>query len=150
MVLGNAFQRVCKFSSTGLSPSTACLSRAFRVTCRFVTRREACRPLRKRPTTPDLQRRQALTQTGFRLLPFRSPLLRESLLFSFPGGTEMFQFPPLAFCQRQNIPLLSGMGYPIRRSPDQRLLAPPRGLSQLATSFIASVCLGIHRLPLVS
>ena len=29
----------------------------------------------------------------FGLLPFRSPLLRESLLFSFPPGTEMFQFP---------------------------------------------------------
>jgi hypothetical protein len=32
----------------------------------------------------------------FRLLPFRSPLLWESRLISFPGGTEMFQFPPLA------------------------------------------------------
>lgn len=34
----------------------------------------------------------------FGLLPFRSPLLRESLLISFPRGTKMFQFPrsPLA------------------------------------------------------
>src|SRR5690606_22386287 len=32
----------------------------------------------------------------FRLLPFRSPLLRESRLISFPGGNEMFQFPPFA------------------------------------------------------
>ena len=31
----------------------------------------------------------------FGLFPFRSPLLRESLLFSFPPGTEMFQFPGL-------------------------------------------------------
>ena len=30
------------------------------------------------------------------LLPFRSPLLRESRLISFPPGTEMFQFPGLA------------------------------------------------------
>jgi hypothetical protein len=29
----------------------------------------------------------------FRLLPVRSPLLRESRLFSFPQGTKMFQFP---------------------------------------------------------
>ncbi len=29
----------------------------------------------------------------FRLLRFRSPLLAESLLFSFPPGTKMFQFP---------------------------------------------------------
>ena len=32
----------------------------------------------------------------FRLFPFRSPLLRESLLISFPRGTKMFQFPPFA------------------------------------------------------
>ncbi len=30
------------------------------------------------------------------LLPFRSPLLRESRLISFPRGTEMFQFPRFA------------------------------------------------------
>src|SRR5271170_5997299 len=29
------------------------------------------------------------------------------------------------------------VGFPIRKSPDQRLCAAPRGLSQLATSFIA-------------
>ena len=32
----------------------------------------------------------------FGLLPVRSPLLRESLLFSFPPGTKMFQFPGFA------------------------------------------------------
>ena len=32
----------------------------------------------------------------FGLFPFRSPLLRESLLFSFPPSTEMFHFPGLA------------------------------------------------------
>ena len=40
------------------------------------------------------------------------------------------------------------MGFPIRRSPDQRVLSPPRRLSQSATSFIASRCLGIHQVPL--
>ena len=29
----------------------------------------------------------------FGLFPVRSPLLRESLLLSFPQGTKMFQFP---------------------------------------------------------
>ena len=29
----------------------------------------------------------------FGLLPFRSPLLRESISLSFPQGTEMFHFP---------------------------------------------------------
>src|SRR3546814_7273524 len=45
------------------------------------------------PTTPKWQRHQALTPLRFRLIPFRSPLLRESLLLSSPQGTEMFQFP---------------------------------------------------------
>ena len=35
-------------------------------------------------------------------------------------------------------------GFPIQTSPDHRLLAAPRGFSQLATSFIAGSCLGIH------
>ena len=40
------------------------------------------------------------------------------------------------------------VGCPIRMSTDQRLLAAPRGFSQRATSFIASWCQGIHRMPL--
>ena len=39
------------------------------------------------PTTPYRQRHQALTPARFRLFPFRSPLLRESLLFSSPRVT---------------------------------------------------------------
>src|SRR5690606_6241004 len=42
------------------------------------------------PTTPRAQ------GPRFGLLPFRSPLLRESRLISLPPGTEMFQFPGLA------------------------------------------------------
>ena len=37
-----------------------------------------------------------LTRIWFGLFPVRSPLLRKSLLLSFPGGTKMFQFSPLA------------------------------------------------------
>ena len=37
-----------------------------------------------------------MTLDWFRLIPFRSPLLWESLLFSIPAGTEMFHFPALA------------------------------------------------------
>ncbi len=40
------------------------------------------------------------------------------------------------------------MGCPIRISTDQSLLAAPHGFSQRATSFIASWCQGIHRMPL--
>ena len=37
-----------------------------------------------------------MTQYWFRLIPFRSPLLWESRLFSFPAVTEMFHFTALA------------------------------------------------------
>ena len=40
------------------------------------------------------------------------------------------------------------MGCPIRIPADQRFFAAPRGFSQLSTSFIATVCQGIHRVPL--
>ena len=44
------------------------------------------------PTTPA----HALQHGRFGLLRVRSPLLAQSLLFSFPPGTEMFQFPGFA------------------------------------------------------
>src|SRR4051794_3808290 len=39
--------------------------------------------------------RRLSTRAWFSLIPFRSPLLRESQLFSLPTGTEMFHFPAL-------------------------------------------------------
>ena len=42
----------------------------------------------------------ALRHQRFGLFPGRSPLLRESLLFSLPTGTKMFQFPAFAFLNR--------------------------------------------------
>src|SRR5713101_3452268 len=65
----------------------------------------------------------------FRLVPVRSPLLRQSLLLSFPRATEMFQFAPFAtyaygFSIRQ-------VGHP---GINTRLTAPP-GLSQSSTPF---------------
>jgi hypothetical protein len=41
-------------------------------------------------------------------------------------------------------------GYPIRKSPDQSLLPAPRSVSSVVTSFFASLCQGIHRMPLLS
>ena len=35
------------------------------------------------------------------------------------------------------------VGFPIRKSPDRRIFAPPRSLSQLVTSFFGSWCQGI-------
>ena len=47
-------------------------------------------------------------------------------------------------------PRVARRGFPIRRSPDQSLLAAPRSLSQLSTSFIACWRQGIHHTPLVA
>ena len=47
-------------------------------------------------------------------------------------------------------PGFTWVGFPIRKSPDQRVCAAPRSLSQLAASFIACFCQGIHRAPLVA
>src|SRR6266542_2636458 len=41
-------------------------------------------------------------------------------------------------------------GYPIRISPDHRLLPTPRRFSQVAASFLGTWCLGIHLGPLVA
>ena len=106
-------------------------------------------PLLSAPTTPNWQRHQALPPARFRLFPFRSPLLRESLLLSSPRGTEMFQFPrfPLpALCVQAGV-----AGHdPSRVSPfgDPRISArsaAPRGFSQPPTSFIGIWRQGIHR-----
>ena len=58
------------------------------------------------PTTPLQHRRQAVPLLRFRLFPFRSPLLRESRLFSLPRGNEMFQFPrfpPSVLCVQTGV-----------------------------------------------
>ena len=43
--------------------------------------------------------------------------------------------------------LNSEVGFPIRKSPDQRFFTSPRSLSRCSTSFIASYRQGIHHLP---
>ena len=67
---------------TGVSPSAPGLSRPFRFHRRYSL---------AGPTTPAPPRRRR-----FGLLPFRSPLLWESIFLSPPPGTEMFQFPGFA------------------------------------------------------
>ena len=68
-------------SCTGLSPSSVKISKLFHYTTTYVFS----------PTTPVLPK-----QNRFGLFPFRSPLLRKSLLFSLPTPTQMFQFSAFA------------------------------------------------------
>ena len=74
--------RIHMASCTGLSPSLELLSRSFHSPY-FVPQRG--------PTTPTWPE-----PYWFGLFPVRSPLLGESLLFSLPTGTKMFQFPAFA------------------------------------------------------
>ena len=74
------------------------LFQVIRLIFRFLTLRPYCNSVWIIPTTPT-----DTTLAGFyvsiglgKFFPFRSPLLRESLLFSFPPGTEMFHFPGLS------------------------------------------------------
>ena len=67
-------------------------SQTFQLLKSFVTPRGVRSLLQVRPATPNRQRLRALSPVRFGLVPFRSPLLRESPLISFPPPTEMFQF----------------------------------------------------------
>ena len=83
---------------------------------RFVTPRRCCNTGQSALQPPTSNARR-LTLDGFRLVPVRSPLLRESRLISSPPGTEMVQFPGLAH-------LRSGMtrtGFPHSEIPASSL-----------------------------
>jgi hypothetical protein len=106
---------------TGLSPTVARLSRRFRL-----SRRSHWPGPRSLATTSGVS--VDVLSSGY--LDVSVPRVRLACLWI-----------------RQAIPL-DAVGCPIRRSPDQSLLAAPRGLSQRAASFIASQCQGIHQMPL--
>src|SRR6476646_5524491 len=136
-------------SRTGPLHSTARRSRTLPLCIGFVTRcRIWCSGSRvPQPRTGNATR--LYHQSRFGLFPFRSPLLRESLLLSFPRGTEMFQFPrfPLpALCVQTGVTphdgcWVSPFGYP----RIEAWSAAPRGFSQPPTSFIGFRRQGIHR-----
>ena len=67
---------------------------ALRLSTSFVTPAEK-HTSRAEALQPRTGNACALTPARFGLIPFRSPLLGESRLISFPPGTEMFQFPGL-------------------------------------------------------
>ena len=106
------------------------------------------------PTTPIELGPQAITPDRFGLVPFRSPLLRESRFLSVPPATEMCHFaglPSPALCVQAGIRAhyhawVSPFGHPGIAGWS----APPPGLTQPPTSFVGSWRLGIHRVLLFS
>ena len=137
--LGTLPRESATLSPTGLSPSMARFSNLVRLGCRFVTPRRVCGLARQGPPTPDRQRPQALTPARFGLLPFRSPLLRESRLLSFPGGTEMFHFPPFASAPKGGYQGITPGGFPHSGIPGSQ---PATGSPGLIAGSHA-----LHRLP---
>jgi hypothetical protein len=120
----------------------------------FVTPRPAGRRIKTGPTTPRRQRLPPITSSGFGLIPFRSPLLRESRFLSFPPVTKMFQFTGLAspclWIQHGTRAHYHAWVSPFGDPGVKGWSAPHPGLSQPPTSFIASQRQGIHRVPLFS
>jgi hypothetical protein len=142
------------FSRTGLSPSTATLSRRVPLTTVFYDSSTVRQNDQTGPTTPYTQPLPGITRIRFSLFRFRSPLLTESRLFSLPAGTEMFHFPafpPHALCvQAWVTPHDWGRVSPFGNPWISARLTTPQGLSQSPTSFIGSWCQGIHRVPLIT
>ena len=106
-------------------------------------------PLHPTSHDPGPARPPGLALVRFRLIPFRSPLLRETLLLSSPRGTEMFQFPrfPLpALCVQAGVTPHDGCRVsPFGHPRIEAWSAAPRGFSQPPTSFIGFRRQGIHR-----
>ena len=123
-------------SDTGLSPSAARLSR------RFAS--HAMLP-RRGPTTPTVRRHT----DGLGSSPVARHYWGNHCYFLFLEVLRCFsslRLPPATKRDAGRRPA----GCPIRKSADQGIFAPTRGLSQLITSFIASVSQGIHRTPLLT
>ena len=78
---------------------------------------------------------QVTEVSWFGLFPVRSPLLGESLLISFPLGTEMFHFPRFASYSLWIQLWMAGLllpGFPIRKSTDQSpLVGSPRLIADM-------------------
>ena len=87
-----------------------------------------------------------------RLFRFRSPLLSESRLISFPRATEMFQFTRFAssdLCIQSGIPLTQWVS-PFGHLRIKARLPAPRSFSQATTPFFACDRQGIHHVHLVA
>ena len=95
-----------------------------------------------------LQPQLCRNNVGLGSSPFARHYLGNHILFSSPGGNEMFQFPPFAYLTVYMS--FTHVGCPIRKSSDQSLFAASRSLSQLITSFIASESQGIRHAPLLT
>ena len=107
-----------------------------------------------RPATPAQQRPVACTCAGLGSGPVSLAATPGVSVDFLSSGYLDVSVPPVV----PDRPMRSGgstqawpwVGSPIRRPPDRSVCAAPRGLSQLAASFVDFLCQGIRRAPLVS
>ena len=121
-------------AGTGLSPSADGLPRPF--------------PFTSFHDIGVLQPRACRNTPGLGSSAFARHYLRNHCYFLFLRVLRCFSSPRLPPSKRVTTSLWPGC--PIRKSPDQRLFAPPRSLSQLITSFFASESQGIPHALLVT
>ncbi len=110
-------------SPTGLSPTMEGLSRPLRLDRFFVTSPLICISEMVLPR-PRHNITCRFTKCRFRLVPFRSPLLRKSRFLSFPGVTKMFQFTPfpsVPYFIQARISRLQREGFPHSEIPGSKL-----------------------------
>ena len=93
-----------------------------------------------------LQPRGGLDRPGLGSSAFARHYLRNHFCFLLLGVLRCFSSPRSPHPQGM-VPAPLLVGFPIRKSPDQVVFADPRGLSQLITSFFASMSQGIHPSP---
>ena len=93
---GADLKQVSRISRTRLSRSLAALSQGRSAIRSFCNCSKELPFPPGRSHDPPRTTPAGLASVRFRLFPFRSPLLGESLLFSLPPGTEMVHFPGLA------------------------------------------------------
>ena len=89
------------------------------------------------PTTPNDERGYAITSFGLGSSHFARRYSGNQNFF-FSSRYWDGSLPSVSLLPYDRISISRWMGCPIRESPGQRLFAPHRGLSQLATPFIAS------------
>jgi hypothetical protein len=136
-----------RFSNTGLSPSTAGLSRLALLNARFCNYSGLLPCPYPVLQLPVYNAGRLHTYTEFGLFPVRSPLLRE--LFLFFGVLRCFSSPTcLTLSSKRGVPAHHGGGLPhseISGSACQRL---PGAFRSVTTSFFGPGCQGIHHMPL--
>ena len=115
-----------RISGTGLSPAAATLS------CVFPYPSE-------RALAPVLQpRARPQDRPGLGCCAFARHYLRNHFCFLFLRVLRCFSSPRSPRAAFRAVPGSLPAGSPIRTSADRRAFAPPRGFSQLVTSFVAS------------